>query len=73
MNRWSGGYGMTVMRYYIGFGLTGVYGRLEYLYALFGKLCPFQSPYQLFGFAGEHGTANDLNSSPAFGFLYMIF
>ena len=39
---------MTVMRYYIGFGITGVYGGLEYLYALFGKFCPFQSPYQLF-------------------------
>ena len=64
---------MTVMRYYIGFGITGVYGGLEYLYALFGKFCPFQSPYQLFGFAGKHRTANDLNSSPAFGFLYMIF
>ena len=39
----DGGYGMTVMRYDIGFGITGVYGRLEYLYALFGKFCPFLS------------------------------
>ena len=32
---------MTVMRYDIGFGITGVYGRLEYLYALFGKFARF--------------------------------
>lgn len=63
---------MTVMRYDIGFGITGVYGRLEYLYALFGKFCPFQSPYQLFGFAGEHGTANDLALPHDGGRLYAV-
>jgi hypothetical protein len=64
---------MAVMGYHIGIGIAGVYGRLEYFYTLFGKLGPFQAPYQFFCFAGKHRTADDFDSSSALGLLYVIF
>lgn len=64
---------MTVVRHHLFFRIARVDGGLEYLHTLFGKLSALQAAYQLLRLSGEHGAADNFDSAPAMGFLYVVF
>lgn len=69
----GGGDGVAVVRHHVLRRVAGIYGGFEYLHPLLGELRPFQPPEQLFGLSGEHRAADDFDSSPPFGLLYVVF
>ena len=64
---------MAFVRHYVFFRVACINGGLVDFDPLFGKLGALEAAYQFFCLSGEHGAANDFDSAPALGFLYMIF